>query len=68
MFSINMSTEKMTWRQSRLAGQYVAKQCSVFGANDYTLVAPSPSSLLLSDENITIAYKLFGDNFDRALS
>ena len=67
MFSINMSTEKMTWRQSRLAGHYVAKQCSIFGANDYTLVAPSPSSLLLSDENITIAYKLFGDNFDRAL-
>ena len=67
MFSINMSTEKMTGRQSRLAGHYVAKQCSVFGADDYTLVAPSPSSVLLSDENITIAFKLFGDTFDRKL-
>ena len=67
VLSINMSTEKMTDRQSRLADHYVAKQCSIFGADDYTLVAPSPSSVLLSDENITIAFKLFGDTFDRKL-
>lgn len=62
-----MSTEKLTHRQRRLADHYASNHCSIFGANDYTLVAPSSSSLLLSDENFTVAYKLFGDDFDRKL-
>ena len=57
----------MNERQQRLSCHYSAIGYPIFGPTDYTLVAPISSSLLLTDENVTVASKLFGEDFDRKL-
>lgn len=59
--------EVLTSRQKRLFPFYDSKKKTLFGPRDYTLLAPSPGSIILSDENETVASVLFGNNFDLKL-
>ena len=59
--------EVLTSRQRRLFPFYVSKKVPLFGPRDYTLLAPSPGSIILSDENETVASVLFGNTFDLKL-
>jgi hypothetical protein len=60
-------TETLTTRQKRLRPFYDSRNVPLFGPQDYTILAPTPDSVLLSDENETVASVLFGDNFDGKL-
>jgi hypothetical protein len=62
-----MMTETLTTRQKRLRPFYDSRNVPLFGPQDYTILAPTPNSVLLSDENETVASVLFGDNFDGKL-
>jgi hypothetical protein len=64
---MSSTATKSNARQRRLAPHYRSRKCSLFGSDDYTILAPSPSSFLLTDENLTVASRLFGDSFDRKL-
>jgi hypothetical protein len=54
-------------RQAKLSAFYKARNVPLFGASEYTLLVPAPDSILLTDENVTLAFILFGDHFDRKL-
>lgn len=54
-------------RQEKLLAFYKARNVPLFGASEYTLLAPARDSILLTDENVTLAFILFGDTFDRKL-
>ena len=54
-------------RQRRLFAFYNYKNAPLFGPRDYALIYPTPDSIILSDENETIASVLLGDYFDRKL-
>jgi hypothetical protein len=54
-------------RQEKLSAFYKARKVPLFGASEYTLLVPAPDSILLTDENVTVAFILFGDTFDRKL-
>ena len=54
-------------RQRRLSAFYYYKNAPLFGPRDYALIYPTPDSIILSDENETLASVLFGDFFDRKL-
>lgn len=60
-------TEPLSKRQRRLRPFYNSRNVPLFGPRDYTILAPTPDSVLLSDENETVASKLFGDSFDGKL-
>ena len=54
-------------RQLRLSPFYSKANATLFGPDDYTLLSPVPSSILISDECETVALVLFGEYFDTKL-
>jgi hypothetical protein len=61
------ATVPMTARQKRLHPFYTRADATIFGADEYTLLSPASSSILISDESETVAMKLFGGSFDLKL-
>ena len=61
------SSGSLNARQKKLICHYSSIGYPIFGPTDYTLIAPISSSLLLTDENITVASRLFGEDSDHRL-
>ena len=58
---------RLNARQKKLICHYSSIGYPIFGPTDYTLIAPIASSLLLTDENITVASRLLGEDSDHRL-